>query len=175
MEKPVGVNTENIRRARAKALQSLHVDYSRPVTKGQYESYRSGPDMDPGSKTETFFRVFLKSDDPRFAGVEFELESGKGLAESSSNITTTTVAAQVYFKNTDANMEMKEFKIQPVPGTVYESYIKIYADALAGDQTLFVSMEEIIAEWELTDDLLKRWAGMPLVIYKDGANPEDIR
>ncbi|HEV7424373.1 MAG TPA: hypothetical protein VGO21_04255 [Candidatus Paceibacterota bacterium] len=173
MDKPLELHGEAVRKSRAKALQDLYIDQSCPMTKGQYEGYLSEPGVRADSKTETFFRVFLKSKNPRFADVEFELEGGKGLIDMHSNITTTTVTVEVYFKNAK-NSSRKEFKIQPVPGTSYDSYIKVYTDAIALDQTLFVSMEEIISEWKLADELLTQWKNIPLVIYKKGSKAEEV-
>ena len=171
MEKPSQFDSEHIRASRVKALSDLYIDYNLKITKGQYEGYHSEPGVDPHSATETFFRVFLRSKDPNFSNVCFELESGKGLIDMHSDITSTTVAVEIYFKTG----EKKELKIQPVPGTVYESYTGVYANALAGDQTLFVSIEEIILEWRLADELFKKWGDMPLVIYEKGSRADYIK
>ncbi len=170
MHKPPHSDATSTRDSRAKALQGLYIDEAKKITKGQYESYLASPGVQANSKTETFFRIFLKSKDPIFTDVEFELESGKGLVDRGSSVTTTTVGVHIYFKNG----EVKEFNIQPVPGTMYDSYTKVYTDAIHGDQTLFVSMDEIMAEWKLADELLEKWKDIPLSIYKDGARPEDI-
>jgi glucose-6-phosphate 1-dehydrogenase len=143
MDKSNGKMGESVRIGRAQALESLFIDEGSLMTRGQYEGYLSHPGIKENSSTETFFRVFLKSKNPDFAGVELELESGKGLLDMNSDITTTTVAIQVYFKDGT----LKDFKIQPVPGTVYDAYTKVYRDVLSMDQTLFVSMPEILSEF----------------------------
>lgn len=174
MDKPEREDALSIRDSRVKALEDLYVDYTEPITKGQYQSYLSSGGVDTNSKTETFFRIFLKSHSPKFKDTVFEFEGGKGLIDMGSDITTTTVAINVDFKD-GKNLENKEFKIQPVLGTVYESYTKVYIDVLAGDQTLFVSMPEIMSQWRLADELLEKWKDIPLVIYKDGIDPKDIK
>ncbi len=171
MEKPHHLDAQSIHASRAKALSDLYIDGDKKITKGQYEGYLSELGVEPHSKTDTFFRVFLKSKNPSFAGVEMELEGGKGLADMHSDIITTSVAVEIYFKSG----EKKEFKIQPVAGTVYESYTKVYEDAFLGDQTLFVGIEEILAEWKITDELLEKWKNIQLTIYKKGSAGEDIK
>ncbi len=171
MERPALFDAENIRASRRNALSDLFIDSSKKVVRAQYEDYRREPGVSPDSETETFFRVFLRSKNPRFSDVVFELEGGKGLVDMHSPITTTTVAVEVYFKNG----EKKEFRIQPVEKTVYESYTTVYNDALAGDQTNFPDIAEIIAEWKLTDELLKLWKDVTLLFYKKGIKAEDIQ
>jgi glucose-6-phosphate 1-dehydrogenase len=167
MNKPEQFSPAFIREARAKLIQDLSLDSKQKITKGQYEGYLSEPGVKANSETETFFRVFLESRDPKFFGVEIELEGGKGLVDLHSEITTTTVSVKVYFKDGSE----KEFKIQPVPSTVYDSYTKVYEDAIKGDQTLFVSIEEIFAEWKIADELLEKWKDIPVKIYKVGSKP----
>lgn len=171
MDKPHAFNAESVRISRAGAMQDLYIDYKEGITKGQYEGYLHEPSVSPNSKTETFFRIFLRSKNLRLEYIDFELEGGKGLIDMHSDITTTTVSAEIYFK--DGNQ--KEFKIQPVSDTLYDSYAKVYIDAIALDQTLFVSMPEIISEWKLADELLSKWTKLPLIIYKKGSKAEDIR
>lgn len=171
MDKPRKFDSEHVHAALVKALSSLYIDQKLKITKGQYEGYHSEPGVDPHSVTETFFRVFLRSNNPNFSNVCFELESGKGLVDMHSDITSTTVSVEIYFRNG----EKKELKIQPVLGTVYESYTGVYANALAGDQTLFVSIEEIILEWKLADELFKKWKNIPLLVYKKGSRADSIK
>ncbi len=170
MNKEKQMNIENIRESRAKALENLYIDDTQKITRGQYEKYLSEVGVDISSKTETFFRIFLKSKDSRFVDTVFELEGGKGLADKENEITTTTVSLEIYFENG----EKKEFKIQPVPGTVYESYTNVYRNVFLKDQTLFVSIREIMAQWKLADELLEKWKDTPLVVYKIGINGEEI-
>ncbi len=171
MQKPSKFDAKNIRESRTKALAHLYIDYNYAIVKGQYEGYQNEPGVVPHSMTETFFRFFLKSKDSRFLNIPLEFEGGKGLVDMHSNITSTTVSLCVSFKNG----EVKEFKIQPVEGTQYNSYTKVYMDAIAGDQTLFVSMEEIIVEWRLADELLSKWKDIPLIRYKKGSRAGDIK
>ncbi len=170
MNKEKQMSTENIRDERARALENLYIDDTQKITRGQYENYLTEAGVDKNSKTETFFRFFLKTKDSRFPDTVFELEGGKGLVDTGSKITTTTVSLQIYFKDG----EKKEFKIQPVPGTVYESYTNVYRNVFLKDQTLFVSIREIMAQWKLADELLEKWKDTLLVVYKIGTKGEEI-
>ncbi len=174
MEKPLSSNGDDFSISRLNALRNLYVDYNQKITRGQYEGYHLENNVNSNSKTETFFRVFLKSNDLNFSDVIFELEGGKGLVDMKSDITTTTVAVEVYFKDGEV-LKNKEFKIQPVVGTIYDSYVKVYNDVIKGDHSNFPSIEEIILEWRLTDELLSKWLDFPIVIYKKGSKAEDIK
>ena len=50
--------------------------------RGQYESYRSHPGVDPNSQTETFVALECRVDNWRWAGVPFYLRTGKRMAEN---------------------------------------------------------------------------------------------
>lgn len=54
-----------------------------------------------------------------------------------------------------------------------EEYEKLLLDCIAGDQTLFVSTDEVRAMWAFTDPLIKAWEEnvVPLYRYKKGALP----
>ncbi|MEK7564505.1 MAG: hypothetical protein AAB510_02990 [Patescibacteria group bacterium] len=168
--KKLGINTGDIQKNRLEVLETLHIDKQKTPTKAQYGGYLLHPGVSSHSKTETFFRVFLKSNKEDLSMIEIELEGGKGLVDMKSDITPTTVCAEIYFKN----KEKVEFKIQPVPGTVYESYTRVYTDAFLGNQNVFVSIEEVIAEWEITDEVFKAWEDVPLKTYSQGSKPEEI-
>ena len=171
MKIPRELNPNDIRLSRTNALSDLYIDNQGQITKGQYEGYKSEPGVSPESNTETFFRVFLKSKDPNFSNVSIELEGGKGLIDMKSSITSTTVSVWVYFKDGTT----KEFKIQPVVGTEYNSYTQVYVDAIRGDQSLFVTIDEIIVELRLARELFLKWTDVPLIIYNKGTKPEDIK
>ncbi len=53
-------------------------------------------------------------------------------------------------------------------------YRKLLLDAIEGNQTLFVSTDEIRASWKFIDPIIERWTKKksPLVIYKSGTTPQ---
>lgn len=62
----------------------------------------------------------------------------------------------------------KETKVQYV-----EEYAKILHATMEGDQTLFVSSEEILASWKFTDPVILGWKRgiIPLAEYEPGTTP----
>ncbi len=171
MEDPKSMDSINIRNARTMLLSHASVVPDSEIVRGQYEGYKDEEGVAQDSTTETFFRLCLRVDSPRWTGVVFELESGKGLVDLRSEVTTTTVSIDVQFRNN----ESINIPIQPVPGTLYDSYTKVYIDAIAGDQTLFVSEQELIEEWRITQEVMIKMGGAPLVIYQKGSDPRDIK
>lgn len=63
----------------------------------------------------------------------------------------------------------KQTKVQYV-----EEYTKVLHAAINGDQSLFVSNEEVEAMWKFTDPIIKAWQKniVPLVEYKPGATTD---
>lgn len=49
-----------------------------------------------------------------------------------------------------------------------DAYEKILFDAIAGDQTLFTSTEEVAAAWEFITPIIQEWGHTPLLRYKKG-------
>ncbi len=61
-------------------------------------------------------------------------------------------------------------------GDFQDAYAKLLLDAIEGNQTSFVSTEEIIASWKFIDPVIRAWQedAVPLVSYAKGASPEDV-
>jgi glucose-6-phosphate 1-dehydrogenase len=91
MEPPISFAADAVRDEKAKvihAIQPLHPDEcGQCAVRGQYEGYRSEPDVDPNSNTETFVALKLTIDNWRWAGVPFYLRTGKRMAKHVSEIT----------------------------------------------------------------------------------------
>ena len=53
-----------------------------------------------------------------------------------------------------------------------DAYEKLLLNIIQGDQTLFVSTEEIMAGWKFVDSILRGWekTNAPLVVYPKGAS-----
>ena len=100
MEPPVSVAPDAVRDEKLKVLHSLKRftanTLSQNVIRGQYRSghldgvpvpsYRSEPDADPHSRTETFVAVKAEIDTWRWAGVPFYLRTGKRMADQLAEI-----------------------------------------------------------------------------------------
>jgi glucose-6-phosphate 1-dehydrogenase len=91
MESPEELSSVALRAKRAEVLQALRVPtpetYGTHIVKGQYEGYRTVRDVDPASKTETYFALKTYVDNERWRGVPFYLEHGKAVGGSSTEVT----------------------------------------------------------------------------------------
>lgn len=141
-----------------------HTKFNEALVRGQYEGYLNEEGVSKDSKTETFFRVNVSVDTPRWDGVVFELESGKALAKSE-------VYVEVYFKKVNARMV---FAVSSNEGVTYDAYEKVLCDGISGDQTLFVSTKEIMSEWKIVADIIEKWQSLPLITYKKGSHSKEI-
>ena len=80
MEPPVSYHPDRLRDEKVRVLRSIcEVDPAK-VVRGQYRGYRDEPDVAPDSQTETFAAVQLDIENWRWAGVPFNLRTGKKLA-----------------------------------------------------------------------------------------------
>jgi glucose-6-phosphate 1-dehydrogenase len=100
MEPPVNPRADAIRDEKYKVLTALRpIEANRVMldtARGQYDAgsiggqpvpgYRTEPDVDPNSNTETFAAVKFQIDNWRWADVPFYLRSGKRLARKTSEI-----------------------------------------------------------------------------------------
>lgn len=57
-----------------------------------------------------------------------------------------------------------------------DAYAKLMLDAIEGNQTSFVSTEEITASWKFIDPIVRAWNenAVPLLSYSKGTSPETI-
>lgn len=61
-------------------------------------------------------------------------------------------------------------------GEFLDAYVKLLLDAIAGDQTLFVSTDEILASWRFIDPIVRAWQGdaVPLLTYPLGSSRDVV-
>jgi glucose-6-phosphate 1-dehydrogenase len=87
MEPPGRLDARSLRDATARVFDAIQpIDPGR-VVYGQYDGYRAEPGVAPGSTVETFAALEVKVDNERWAGVPFQLRTGKALAESRHTVT----------------------------------------------------------------------------------------
>lgn len=60
-------------------------------------------------------------------------------------------------------------------GMLPDAYQRILNDAIIGDRTLFISTEEVKAEWNVISPIIHSWDEIPLIEYQQGSNPKDIK
>lgn len=53
-----------------------------------------------------------------------------------------------------------------------DAYERVLYDCIRGDQTLFSSTDEVMAQWKFITPVVRDLSSVPLVIYKQGENPE---
>jgi len=100
MEPPAKLDADSVRTEKAKALQSVQHynpdDVLQNVVRAQYTAgnaggqdvvrFRSTPNVNPDSVTETYVAMKLKIDNWRWAGVPFYIRTGKALARRHTEI-----------------------------------------------------------------------------------------
>ena len=191
MEEPDSDQAADIRKKRAQALSDTRFLYSTPddLVLGQYDGYAVG-DL-AHSKTETYFKAKLSIENERWRNVPFWIEHGKALSDTKTGIS-------VYFKKAkdENHPNVIHFNIQPeaqicvdmsaedtkdgevkkqmcfeLGGAVNHfiyPYEKLLGDAIAGDQTLFVSTDEVREEWRITEEIQSAFSKTNLQIYQKG-------
>lgn len=162
MDKPVELSSTVIHQARENILANTHL--KKALVRGQYEGYVNEPGVNKDSQTETFFRVMLSVDTPRWEGVDFEIESGKALSKYD-------VYVDVYF--TDSNARLT-FSISSFVGES-EAYEEVFKDSISGDTTRFVGNREIIFQWKIIEEIINDFYNSSLVIYKKGVRAKEIK
>lgn len=198
MEEPEEFTGSGVQKSRGRLLQSVFFDLKEEsdLVVGQYEGY--GKSLD-GSKTETYFKAKLSVESTRWEGVPFYIEHGKALSDSKSEIVVTfrpsengkrnkvvfriapnpEICASMSLKNISLGGDKEEVQEMCFPLLSDESksiypYEKLVLDVLSGDQTLFVSSEEVKEEWRITSEIQGALPKVKLRIYKEGENPEQI-
>lgn len=194
MDEPKELNFKSIRNARAHVLNDLSAD--RDFVRGQYAGYREINGVRVNSDTETFFSIQAKINNVRWANTKFFLSSGKALNE-------TTTEIKVLFKEKgDGVRNVITFKVQPEQKIIVEfwykengfdykvrakelifeyeknlrtpdAYEKVLFDAIKGDQTLFISTDEIIAQWSFIEKVIEAWKNVPIISYEKGIDPTE--
>ncbi|MGB7957838.1 MAG: decarboxylating 6-phosphogluconate dehydrogenase [Minisyncoccia bacterium] len=184
MERPEGNGADAIRAARAALLETLAVPSVKVAAgrsfRAQYEGYRKIKGVAAESETETYFRItgYLTGD--RWSGVPIVMESGKRLGaarkeievvlrggrnrivielEPKEGIEVTFSAKKpgLEFTTEERSLEFDFRETHPAHAQYTEEYQKLILDCVAGDQTLFVSSEEIAAMWRFTDPFIVAW------------------
>ena len=170
---------ESIRSDRAQFIDSLTVNTSKTTIHGQYENYHATEGVAADSKTETFFKVHLRSSLPEYAHIYFMLSAGKGLNTYSTKMKAVAKNGDTveFFiqpkRSVHIHTEKTEVDIEITPAT-YEDYEKVFYDCLQGDKCIFANREEINASWKLTEEISRHLSSAPLIHYQTGTSPDTI-
>lgn len=196
--------TAEFHKSRLEALQSLEVprqdEIDRVVVRGQYEGYRQETGR-PHSLVETFVALNLRSLSPHWQNTSLQLITGKAL---DAKLTAIEVTFRRSAKHPAVNK--LRFEIQPNETTCLElvaktpglakaetpfaltysydkkdgrqpdGYERVLMDAIAGDQTNFMTSPELEMTWRLMQPLIDRWQmnEKSLVQYAQGSSVEQI-
>lgn len=164
MDADASVAPADVQKRRADVLERLvplspeALQHSR---RGQYDGYRSEPGVVQDSMTETFFSLVAYVDTARFRGVPFVLSAGKALSRNETKVT----------------VRFKDGSIQTFVVPQQDSlpaYQKILLDCIAGDQTVFTSTAEVLAEWKFISPIVHAWQGSAPIVYQKSAEPESL-
>ncbi len=186
MEKPASFSAEDIRKERAKIVETLKTPSAEEVRKGtfraQYNGYRTIKGVATDSDTETYFKIKAALQHPRWQGVDITLESGKRMGKPLKEI-------EIVFKNDTPYKDSLTIHLEPKEGITVcfwskkpghrmelekralgfefrrsgehsqytEEYEKLLFDCVSDDQTLFVSSGEIKAMWRFIDPIIAGW------------------
>lgn len=198
MEIPSDFSWDNLPKLRLEALNQLQPADPEQAYRAQYEGYQEEAG-NPGSLTETFVSVKLKSNDERWRGVPIRLITGKALKDK-----TTEVRIHLQ-KTRDAQSNQLTFNIQPNEGIHIElftkkpgydrefetrtlgfdfpedvnlpdAYEQVLVDAIRSHKSLFTSSEEVLESWKVLKPVQDAWEmnNKPLPTYKPGASISDV-
>jgi glucose-6-phosphate 1-dehydrogenase len=87
MEPPSRLDARSLRDATGRVFDELAPLAPGRAIFGQYDGYRSEPGVAADSMVETFAALEVKVDNDRWAGVPFQLRTGKALAQSRHTVT----------------------------------------------------------------------------------------
>ena len=169
------------------------------MVRGQYHGYRTHEGVDLHSETETYFCLTAHIDSSRWKGVPIVLEAGKKLSDTRTDITVYFKHPDSCLCGGEHEQNIVTFRIQPnegisvhflakKPGFDYtlqdrtlsfdyglgahelpDAYERVLFDAIRGDQTLFPSSKEILAQWRYITPVLHQWSSLPLKEYEPGS------
>lgn len=180
---------------RLAALKSLlPVAADKDVIRAQYDGYRADVD-NPSSTTETFVSVKMNSKNERWEGVPVYLITGKNLVEkltaicvhfkkshkSEANLLMLRIQPNegieidVWAKKPGYDHKIEKQKLQFSYGKdrdrLPDAYEQVLLEAIAGNQNLFASGQEIIESWRVLQPVLDKWVKdtNDLKFYKPGS------
>lgn len=151
---------------RLKALQQLEPADPTLAYRAQYEGYQDEVG-NPGSLTETFAAVELRSLQQRWNEVPIRLITGKNLNEKRSYV-------EVTYK--DGSSDVFEEGKTPVEGRLKDAYERVLVEAIAGRKDIFTTGPEVLRAWEILAPVQQAWGmdNTPLPQYTPHSSLEDI-
>jgi glucose-6-phosphate 1-dehydrogenase len=120
MEPPVSFDPDRLRDEKVRVLRAMQPVDPAKVIRGQYIGYRDEPDVPDDSQAETFAALQLEIDNWRWAGVKFNLRTGKKLKRKQTEISLSFKEVPYnVFRGTDASPLGRDaliMRVQPNEG-----------------------------------------------------------
>ena len=198
MEAPCKSDAKEIRREKVKVLSAARL--GEKLITGQYESYRSEQGVGPESMTQTFVAGDIYIDNWRWKGVPFHFMTGKKMPYQCAEVVIKLKAPPLNLFDGHEYNDRIVIRLQPKPHLdiridmkspglddkvetatlthwysedAVDGYVKLFYDALRGDQSHFVHAEEVLESWRIVEDLLCVGESCPIrtapYIHKDGS------
>ncbi len=183
---------------RKKALDFIQPANPKYAVRGQYEGYLEESGFSH-SEAETFAKIRLESQQPRWKDVQICLVTGKALARKTTEIKIhlrkhhEAQSNQIIFRiQPNEGIDIKLYSKKPGYGREFEenrlkfevaedirlpdAYEQVIVDAMRGKKNLFTSGAEVIRSWEILHDIQQSWSmdKTPMVIYPKGSNWFDV-
>lgn len=126
MDAPAEFSNQAITKERIKILEKL-TPLPKNIVFGQYEDYHQEENVNPNSRTDTFYAFKTEINNDRFRGVPIYIRAGKKLAKTVTEISIIFKTPQnLLFKNLDCGDEpnILTYRLYPNEGIVFKVLIK---------------------------------------------------
>ncbi len=182
MEEPKDFSAESIQLKKVELLKKIQPitteNFSNQIQMKQYAGYQSEQGVPIGSLTETYVKIKLFIDTPRWKNVPFYITTGKKMPKKETEIFVDFKRDELGFDNDlyieiDPTIAIKlsvnvlnpadKKKVLSVLLTTDDTssisnwklkdYDRLIYDVIQGDNTLFVSQPEIEASWRWIDNI----------------------
>lgn len=204
LEQPHAMNSQELHKERLallNAIQPIKLNHVEELSvRGQYEGYRDEVD-NQNSNTETFAAICLEIANSRWGGVPILLRTGKGMdkhiteikvvfkdrtnnnlpdnvltirIQPNEGISISLTAKRPGFDNVLQPVDMQFTYQDSFEGDSPDAYERVLVDAIAGDQSLFASSDEVLRCWEILEPILDAWNSsntQPTVYQKGSSGP----
>jgi len=195
IEPPKSRGFADLQDAKAAVFKAMRPLKPEDLVRGQYDGYRQEKDVAPDSDVETYVALRLHVDTPRWKDVPFYLRAGKMLPNTAVEVQIQfKPPKQALFEDAGGRPNYLRFRLQPTSTIALAARVKdvgkkfvgqqreLYAcedlngeeapydrllgDAMAGDGSLFTSLDAVEAAWTAVDDILVNHP--KVVAYKPG-------
>jgi len=158
MEPPADRNYGEVNLEKAKILRAMRPLTHDDLVRGQYEGYRSEPNVAPDSDVETFCAIRLYIDSWRWEGVPWYVRSGKYLANKATEVLVELKPPpQRLFEDSAPDADRKNyvrFRLSPDSAIALAARVKRPGQEYVGNQEELYLHEGLIGEQSPYERLL---------------------